>query len=257
MSSKQNTRQQKQLHVGAQTIPYTLTYTQRKTVGITIHPDLRVEVRAPAAISDQAVEEIIQKRAAWILRHLEELAQRLAKQPPSIKAQGASYQFLGCQLPIILEPTLEAASVGERVILENSALHVYVKNRGVGDKKSAQDKKQVDALLEKWSREQAKSIFTIRTTKLLVKFKELRLQCPELAIRRMKARWGSCSADGTITLNLNLIHLDPALIDYVIMHELCHLIEHNHSKHYYALLTHMMPDWSERRQRLNEIGMPE
>jgi predicted metal-dependent hydrolase len=72
----------------------------------------------------------------------------------------------------------------------------------------------------------------------------------------MRARWGSCNTKGLITLNQKLIHLDPKLIDYVIMHELCHLVEHNHSKRFYSLLAVMMPDWNDRRQRLNETWMP-
>jgi predicted metal-dependent hydrolase len=71
-------------------------------------------------------------------------------------------------------------------------------------------------------------------------------------MRRMKARWGSCGTNGVITLNLKLMQAELASIDYVIVHELCHLIEHNHSKRYYALLGKMMPDWRARRQRLNE-----
>ena len=67
----------------------------------------------------------------------------------------------------------------------------------------------------------------------------------------MKARWGSCGTNGVVTLNLKLIQVGTPLIDYVIVHELCHLVEHNHSKRYYALLDKMMPDWRERRQGLN------
>jgi predicted metal-dependent hydrolase len=68
----------------------------------------------------------------------------------------------------------------------------------------------------------------------------------------MKARWGSCGANGKVTLNLKLIQVSKPLIDYVITHEICHLIEHNHSKHHYALLDRMLPDWRTRRQQLNE-----
>ena len=68
----------------------------------------------------------------------------------------------------------------------------------------------------------------------------------------MKARWGSCGANGVVTLNLKLIQVGKPLIDYVIVHELCHLVEHNHSKRYYALLDRMLPDWRKRRQQLNE-----
>ena len=74
---------------------------------------------------------------------------------------------------------------------------------------------------------------------------------PTLTIRQMKTRWGSCSRDSRILLNLRLIQAPIEYIDYVIVHELCHLKERNHSKRYYALLDTTMPDWREWRQRLN------
>jgi predicted metal-dependent hydrolase len=87
---------------------------------------------------------------------------------------------------------------------------------------------------------------------LLPRFQHLPIHSPKLTIRRMKSRWGSCGANGAVTLNLKLIQVGKPLIDYVIVHELCHLVEHNHSKRYYALLDRMLPDWRTRRQRLNE-----
>ncbi len=240
---------QQQLQVGAQTITYTLTFSNRKSVGITIRPDTSVNVRAPHATSLEAVAAIMHKRAPWILRHLQKFAQRPAKQTPASKPEGKSYQFLGHQLPLKIEPLADGKFACEHVKVDNNTVCVWVNN--------PKDKKRVKALLEKWSREQAELIFLRRMLMLFPHFKGLPVQLPELTIRRMKARWGSCSTNSVVRLNLKLIHLDESLIDYVIMHELCHLIEHNHSKHYYALLSRMMPDWSERRQRLNEQGMPE
>ncbi len=79
----------------------------------------------------------------------------------------------------------------------------------------------------------------------------LDLPYPTLTIRHMKTRWGSCSRHGRILINLRLIQAPLELIDYVIVHEVCHLKEHNHSKRYYLLLDTAMPDWRERRERLN------
>jgi len=76
---------------------------------------------------------------------------------------------------------------------------------------------------------------------------------PELRIRTMQKRWGSCTETGVITLNLKLIQVPKALIDYVIIHELCHLKEHNHSHAYYHLLDRVLPDWRARRDELNKV----
>jgi predicted metal-dependent hydrolase len=240
---------QQQLEVGAQIITYSLIFANRKSVGITIRPDMSVDVRAPESSSLEAVAEIMRQRAPWILRHLQKFAQTPPKQSLPAKPKGSTYQFLGQSLPLKVAVSADNAGGREEVKLEQGALYLWAKE--------PKDRARVDALLEKWSREQAERIFVRKTIMLFLHFKEYRLHMPAVAVRRMKARWGSCSADGNITLNSKLIHLEEPLIDYVIMHELCHLIEHNHSKNYYGLLTRMMPDWEQRRQRLNEVGMPE
>ena len=74
---------------------------------------------------------------------------------------------------------------------------------------------------------------------------------PEIAIRAMRSRWGSCSPRGRITLNVKRIKVPKAYIDYVIFHELCHLVEPNHNSRYYDLLDRVLPDWRERREKLN------
>ena len=71
----------------------------------------------------------------------------------------------------------------------------------------------------------------------------------------MKSRWGSCTALGMVILNLMLIQAPKDLIDYVIIHELCHLKEHNHSLAFYALLEHVLPDWQVRRKQLNQLEL--
>lgn len=248
MGRKNISAKEQLLQVGAQTITYTLTYANRKSVGITIRPDMSVEVRAPYTTTPATVAEIMQQRAPWIMRHLQKFAQRPVQPRPSIKPKGESYQFLGCALPLKVAPLADGTS-RERVSLDNAGLRVWVKD--------VKDKARIEALLEKWKRGQAEDVFARQLLLMLAHFNGNAPKWPDLAIRSMKARWGSCSAHGKITLNLKLIHLDLALIDYVIMHELCHLFEHNHSKNYYALLSRMMPDWEARRQQLNEIGMPE
>lgn len=249
MNRKQNSIKQEQIQIGAQIISYTLTFAPRKGVGITIRPDMSVAVRAPQSMSRQQVAQIIRRRSGWILRHLQKFAERSTQPPPVAKSQGESYAFLGKQIPLKILSAATLKPAKEQVTLENHTLHVWAKE--------PTNKKRVGALLEKWIREQAKLFFCSRMATLYAQFKGQIVNFPDLAIRRMKACWGSCSSKGAITLNLKLIHLDPALIDYVVMHELCHLIEHNHSKHFYALLTRMMPDWEQRRERLNQLPMPE
>jgi predicted metal-dependent hydrolase len=112
----------------------------------------------------------------------------------------------------------------------------------------------VQKLLEAWYRAEAKRIFSSRMAACFPRLAHLQVAYPTLSVRRMKARWGSCSSTGNIILNLKLIHLPLECIDYVIVHELCHLKEHNHSKRYYRLLEQILPDWRERRAALNAFS---
>ena len=107
------------------------------------------------------------------------------------------------------------------------------------------------AALDGWFAEEARRIFAARLAVCFRRVARLGVPYPTLAIRPLATRWGSCSRAGAITLNLRLIQAPPQCIDYVILHELCHLKEHNHSKGFYALLDRVLPDWRERRHKLN------
>ena len=113
---------------------------------------------------------------------------------------------------------------------------------------SKADTEYVRGQVEVWQRKQARRVFYERMQAMLPRFAPLSLAEPELVIKPLKSRWGSCTHDGKITLNLALIKMPKACIEYVIVHELCHLVEHNHGKRYFALLERVMPDWEGRRQ---------
>jgi predicted metal-dependent hydrolase len=224
-----------------------VTYTRRKTLGITIYPEsrpeLRVQVRAPLEVNAATVAEIVLKRAPWILKHLRALENRPPKQPPPGYVNGTTHWYLGHPYPLQVESLVGTELAREQVKLDKTALIVWTRN--------PHNARRVEALVEGWYHQQAEVIFAERLALMLPRFQQFAVPMPSLKMRRMKARWGSCGTNGVITLNLKLMQAELASIDYVIVHELCHLIEHNHSKRYYALLGKMMPDWRARRQRLN------
>ena len=111
------------------------------------------------------------------------------------------------------------------------------------------------AALDGWFAEAARRIFAARLAICFRRVARLGVAYPTLTIRAMSTRWGSCRRVGAITLNLRLIQAPQSCIDYVILHELCHLKEHNHSKEYYALLDRILPDWRDRRRKLNACEM--
>ena len=228
------------LHFGDTEIEYALTYAARKTLAIHVHPDRSVTVKAPAGSDLAAVEGFLRKRAPWILRKQAEFAALPPKQPPRRYVSGESFSYLGRHYRL-------KVSEGERewVKLARGYLEVTTPNKA--------NTAYVQAQVELWLRRQAQRHLHERVVALLPRFKPLALAEPELAVRAMKSRWGSCTGKGKITLNLHLMRAPRPCIDYVVVHELCHLVEHNHGKGFYALMDRVMPEWRKRREELKQV----
>jgi len=228
------------LHFGDTAIEYTLTYAARKTLAIHVHPDRSVTVKAPAGSDLAVVEGFLRKRAPWVLRKQAEFAALPPKQPPRRYVSGESFSYLGRHYRL-------KVSEGERewVKLARGYLEVTTPNKA--------NTAYVQAQVELWLRRQAQRHLHERVVALLPRFKPLALAEPELAVRAMKSRWGSCTGKGKITLNLHLMRAPRPCIDYVVVHELCHLVEHNHGKGFYALMDRVMPEWRKRREELKQV----
>ncbi|MGF1671880.1 MAG: M48 family metallopeptidase, partial [Balneolaceae bacterium] len=109
---------------------------------------------------------------------------------------------------------------------------------------------KAEELLYDWYRLKADYHFSNIVEDLLPEFERNDLKVKELIIRKLKTRWGSCTPDGTITLNLHLIKAPKRCIEYVILHELCHLIHHKHDAEFYKLLNSKMPGWKSWKEKL-------
>jgi predicted metal-dependent hydrolase len=219
-------------------IAYDLSFSRRKTLAIHVYPDGRVSVRAPEGSRLETIAGLVARRAGWIVRQ----QQRFSSYPPAVAVpreyiSGESYRYLGRQYRL---KVLDGAP--EQLALGRTEIYVTARN---------QEPQRVQRLLERWYRAEARRVFSERLAACWPRVAHLDCAFPVLNIRRMKTRWGSCGRSGRILLNLRLIQAPIESIDYVIVHELCHLKEHNHSKRFYALLDTAMPDWRERRQRLN------
>ncbi len=227
------------LQFGSTTIEYKLSFAQRKTVVIDVYPDLQVSITAPEGSEPAAIEALIRKRAGWILRQQQQFSTYALQEMPRAYVSGESYRYLGRQYRLkVLE--------GEAAVKQGRGF-IYVT---VSEKDNT---KQVQQVLERWYRDKARQVFHERLDMCYPRVERLGIPCPLLAIRSMKTRWGSCSSSGLITLNPKLVQTPVDCIDYVLLHELCHLKEHNHSKQYYQLLDQSLPDWRERRRKLNEF----
>lgn len=227
---------------GTTTIQYHLSYSPRKTLAIDVHPDLTVSVVAPEGSELNEVAAVVKKRGSWILRQMREFETYLPHLPPRKYVSGETHRYLGKQYRLkVVEDDTEA------VRLMRGRIFVHLSD--------SQNTSQIKQLLDSWYRVHAQRIFVERLEACFPRVAKYGVDYPDLEIRIMEKRWGSCTPQGKLLLNLRLIQVPKHLIDYVIMHELCHLKEHNHGSDFYALLNKTMPDWQSRRQQLNQMDV--
>lgn len=229
------------LHYGTTTIQYELTFARRKTLGIIVQPDCSVQVVAPVGSSLEVIEAKLKPRSGWIVQQQREFARYLPTLPARQYVSGETHLYLGKQYRLKVEAAEERA-------LKLSRGRFFIHTPEPANRAAVKDQ------LEAWYRAKAETIFAQQLAACLQRVAILGITAmPDLRIRTMQKRWGSCSAAGVITLNLKLIQTPKLLIDYVVIHELCHLKEHNHSAAYYRLLDRVLPQWREWREALNQV----
>ena len=228
------------IEYGTTAIHYDIIFGQRKTLGIDVSPDQRVTVKAPVGTSREEIESRVKKRAPWILRQQREFESYPPELPPRQYVSGESHRYLGKQYRLkVIEDE------DESVKLTRGRFFVHVHDK--------QDTARVKKLLDNWYRKQARRIFEERLDECYPKVKRFGVPYPELTIRSMEKRWGSCTAEGRLTLNPKLIQVLKPYIDYVILHELCHIKEHHHGPAFYSLLDRILPDWRQKRNGLHHV----
>jgi len=199
---------------------------------------LSVWVKAPDGTALPDIEAKLKKRAPWILRQQRQFETYLPQMPAREYVSGETHRYLGRQYRLKVQQ-----GDNEGVKLTRGYFYVTVNDKT--------DPERVQTLLNEWYRHQARRVFNERLALCFERMRFLKLDYPDMEIRRMESRWGSCTPEGKILLNLKLMQVSKPYIDYVITHELCHLKEHNHSQRFYALLDRVMPDWRRKRADLN------
>ncbi len=228
----------RKLQYGRKRIEYQLQYSSRRTLGIDVNPDLSVVVTAPDGSDDHVVEQKVEKRAAWIIQQQRFFENFLPAIPPRKFVSGEAHRYLGRQYRLRIYQGSD-----ESVKMSRGQLVVTLKDR--------RNNKRVRTLVQRWFRNRADVVFQELFDQVAERAKRYGIEADSFQIRKMKTRWGSCTKDGIILLNSELIAAPKICIEYVIVHELCHLKEYNHGSEFYSLLKKLMPDWEKRRERLN------
>jgi predicted metal-dependent hydrolase len=229
------------LCLGARLIPFQIEYRDRKSLAISVHPDLRLEVVAPLGRTSAQVLPRIEKRSAWILRQWQYFEQYQPTQPGRNHVSGETHLYLGRQYRLKV-----CQGATESVKLIGPFLQVRTADRS--------NTGRIRLLLEQWRRDHARLVFERRLRICLQQCPSLkRDHPPRLLIKKMARRWGSCTKAGNVVLNVDLVNAPTHCVDYVIIHELCHLQIHNHSPAFYRLLSRCLPDWETRKRRLEGV----
>ncbi|QTA84846.1 DUF45 [Desulfonema magnum] len=226
---------------GNRTISFTLKFSRRKTLGITVNPDMSVTVTAPEGKETEAIKKIIKKRAPWILKQQRKFENAMPAVPPRQYVSGETWRYLGRQYRLKV-----CESGAEKVRLKGAFLTVEVKDRS--------DKRKIKALVNQWYRNRAADYFMGKAVRCHDLLRKYEIPLPDIQLRVMKTRWGSCTGRGIVLLNPELVKLPSHCVEYVIMHEMCHLKHHDHGTNFYKLLSRVMPDWEKRKQRLDSMG---
>jgi hypothetical protein len=226
---------------GQEKIVFSLAFSPRKRLRISVHPDQRVTVLAPLEVSLERVLARVRRRAGWIIKQRHYFQQFKPIQPPRRYVSGETHLYLGRQyrLKVIDHEGPQSTK------LVGPFLRVLTPNTN--------DEDRVKILVNRWYREHAVKTLTRRLEGCVAAVRRLGVEPSEVRFRSMKSRWGSCTPAGRITLNTELARAPVHCIDYVITHELCHLVHPHHGKEFYALLSRVMPDWERRKKRLEGV----
>lgn len=209
-----------------------LIRSKRKTVLLTITKDARLVVKVPVNFPRREIERLIEEKKSWIIKNKSKALERMKNAQAVDLSPGGRFMFLGETY------TVEANDNVETIMLKNGRLLIPVSLR-----------ENISTALMKWCRDQAKIILQKRLKEL----SEITgIHYTGSRITSAKSRWGSCSCKNTVNLSWRLVLADKKAIDYVIIHELCHVLYKNHSKLFWQEVAKLMPDYAVQRKWLRD-----
>lgn len=206
-------------------VDYTVVRGRRKTMAVHVRHQA-VEVRVPFFVNQKQIHEFVSAHIPWIIRKLEHKAQQDA-QRPDLRAGGSVY-FKARALRVCFVP-----AVSELVEVTETEMRIHGK---------ALSPERAARVLQRWLLAQAKEALPSRT-KALAAYFQIPERLKEVVFRKTKSKWGHCTSSGRIQFNWLIMMAPDAVIDYMICHEVCHLLQMNHSPKFWALVESVCPDY--------------
>lgn len=219
---------------------FEIVRSRRRSVSISVTAEDRVVVRAPLVLKQHVIEEIVREKSAWIEKKLLLWRQRSLARERVRRDEGPGTYYLGRYYPWKLQETVKRQVT---VLLEPTFLQIS------GAELSAE---RITAALSKWLARQAEQVIAERVERY-AQFFALRPSIVKVKVQKRK--WGSCSFDNKLYFNRCCILLPPAVLDYIVVHELSHMAVKNHSKYFWQEVERVLPDYRERRDWLKHNGV--
>ncbi len=222
---------------GSERIDFTIKFSERKTLGITVNPEMEVVINSPENTPKELIKKKVKKKASWIIKQKSYFLSFHPRTKKRKYVSGETHLYMGRQYRL----KLTQSKTGE-VKYKGRFIEVYTPK-----------KENAEALVLDWYKERAKTKFAEIAEPIIEQFKKYNVEPKGLYIQNMSKRWGSCTPKGKIILNPELMKAPKACIEYVIIHELCHLIHHDHTQKFIDLQTKEMPDWRRWKDKLENL----
>jgi predicted metal-dependent hydrolase len=216
-------------------IEYRLIRARRRSIGMEVHLD-GLTVRAPRWVTLRDIEAVLDERAKWIVRSLDEWRMRRRDVMPREWKSGAPIVFRGLELSL-------AIHASQRTSIAADLFHLTIRHP------QAHDEGKVAASVADWLKDQAWTLVAARVAGYVGR---LATASPSVRLSNARSEWGSCNAKGEIRLNWRLVQLPPMLAEYVVAHEVAHMIELNHSARFWAVVESLLPGHAALRRQLDE-----
>ncbi len=229
---------------GTKTIEFEIIIKNVKKLNIKITPEMNIIVVANTNMTLERIKEAVKSKAFLILKYLEYFQKtQKEKTEENEYISGESLIYLGKQYRLKTEQ-----SEKEEVILKRGYIYLFIKNTN--------DKEKKESLIKNWYKERTILIFRELLNKIYPYFEKYNIDKPNLMIRIMKTRWGSClKSKNKIILNSELIKVPKYCIEYVVIHELAHFLYPKHNKDFYNFISVLIPDWKTIKKHLDEVAL--
>ena len=220
------------------TLPVAVSLKKMKQVRLKVFPNNEIKLSAPIGTPAEWIVEYLTSKTPWIEEKLDLFVQTRAIEKEEHFTSGSSTRIMGQQLAVLVHKATK-----KQIVTEDKFLHVYTPET---------TQQNIDKQVNNWWQQTAKRYYQSIVDKLYPIIEKHGIEKPTICVKKMSTLWGSCSRKhGKVNLNFYLYKASVPCIEYVILHELAHFLYPNHNKDFYDFITIHMPDWQERKKRLD------